>query len=286
MVGYFEGIASERGIEWRCGDSLSLRDFPRLETTERVPVHSWLSKTRARLPREVHEAVFGWVLALIARHGLVNGERIGVDAEVLGLDPRMEANAALLTIVRRETGETYREMLTRMAEESGIATPSADDLVRMDRARKGKNLSNAAWVSPVDADAKIAKRKDGTTHLADKPEHAVDLDTGAVVAAEIRAGDQGDTTTLNGTRQAAEANLATNLARVGRAPSTTQTAELVADKGDHARAVPKDLDGGVWKTRIAEPQRKGFSRWHGDDKGPSSPSTPTAADGAPPSARP
>ena len=135
MVGYFEGIDSERGIEWRCADSLSLREFLRLGTTERVPDHSWLSKTRSRLPHEVHERVFGWVLALIAEHGLVNGERIGVDAST------MEANAALRTIVRRETGETYREMLKRMAEESGIETPSADDLVRLDRTRKDKKLS-------------------------------------------------------------------------------------------------------------------------------------------------
>src|SRR5512134_1395952 len=197
MVGYFEGIDSERGIEWRCADSLSLREFLRLRTTERVPDHSWLSKTRSRLPHEVHEEVFGWVLARIAEHGLVKGERIGVDAST------MEANAALRTIVRRDSGETYREMLKRMAAESGITTPSADYLVRLDRARKGKKLPNADWVSRTDPDAKIAKMKDGTTHLAYKPEHAVDLDTGAVVAAEIHPADDGDTTTLEGTLQAA-----------------------------------------------------------------------------------
>jgi Transposase DDE domain len=195
------------------------------------------------------------VLTLIAEHGLVKGERIGVDAST------MEANAALKAIVRRETGETYREMLKRMAEESGIETPSAEDLIRMDRARKGKKLSNADWVSGTDPEAKIAKMKDGTTHLAYKPEHAVDLDTGAVVAAEVHPADEGDTTTLKGTLQAAE----TNLARVGREPSPTETAELVADKGYHSRGVLKDLDGGAGKTRIAEPQRKVFSRWHGDE---------------------
>src|SRR5512143_946448 len=256
MVGYFEGIDSERGIEWRCSDSLSLREFLRLRTAERVPDHSWPSKTRSRLPQEVHEEVFGWVLSLIAGRGRVNGERIGVDASA------MEANAALRTIVRRETGETYREMLKRMAEESGIATPSADDLVRIDRARKGKTLSNADWVSRTDPDAKIAKMKDGTTHLAYKPEHAVDLDGGAVVAAAIHPTAEGDTTTLKGTLEAA----AGNLAEADRAPTTTATAELVADKGYHSRTVLKDLDGGVWKTRIAEPQRKSFSRWHGDSE--------------------
>src|SRR5512132_3558418 len=254
MVGYFEGIDSERGIEWRCSDSLSLREFLRLRTAERVPDHSWLSKTRSRLPQEVHEEVFGWVLSLIAGRGLVNGERIGVDASA------MEANAALRTIVRRETGETYREMLKRMAEESGIETPSADDLVRLDRTRKDKKLSNADWVSRTDPDAKIAKMKDGTTHLAYKPEHAVDLDTGAVVAAEIHPADEGDTTTLSGTLKAAAANLA----KVDRAPTTAETAELFADKGYHSRTVLKDLDGGVCKTRIAEPQRTAFLRWRGD----------------------
>jgi transposase len=256
MVGYFEGIDSERGIEWRCSDSLSLREFLRLATTDRVADHSWLSKTRSRLPHEAHETVFGWVLTLLAEHGLVKGEQIGVDAST------MEANAALRTIVRRETGETYREMLKRMAEESGIETPSASDLVRIDRARKGKKLSNADWVSATDAEAKIARMKDGTTHLAYKPEHAVDLDTGAVVAAEIHPADEGDTMTLKATLQAAAANLA----EVDMAPAAAGPAELVADKGYHSRAILKDLDGGVWKTRIAEPQRKSLSRWHGDTK--------------------
>ena len=254
MVGYFEGIDSERGIAWRCSDSLSLREFLRLETPDRVPDHSWLSKTRSRLPHEVHETVFGWVLALIAERGLVRGERIGVDASTL------EANAALRAIVRRDTGEGYREMLERMAQESGIATPTAEDLIRLDRQRRGKTLSNEEWVSATDPDARIARMKDGTTHLAYKPEHAVDLDTGAIVAAEIHAADEGDTTTITGTLDAARRNLTS----MGAPPSSDDPAECVADKGYHARALLKDLDGGPWKTRIAEPQRQGVSRWHGD----------------------
>src|SRR5687768_7276430 len=237
-VGSFEGIDSERGIEWRCSDSFS----------------SWLSKTRGRLPHEVHERVFGWVLALIADRGLVRGERIGVDASTL------EANAALRAIVRRDTGEGYRAMLQRMAQESGIETPTAEDLIRLDRQRGGKTLSNEEWVSETDPDARIARMKDGTTHLAYKPEHAVDLDTGAVLAAEVHAADEGDTTTLTGTLDAARRNLT----RVGAPPSPDDPAECVADKGYHSRAVLTDLDGGPWKTRIAEPQRRGVSRWHGD----------------------
>ena len=255
LVGYFEGIGSERGLSWRCSDSLSLRDFLRLESRDRVPDHSWLSKTRSRLPHEVHQAIFDWVLAQIAEAGLVKGERIGVDASTL------EANAALRNIVRRDTAEGYREMLERLAQESGIETPTAADLVRLDRKRKGKKLSNQDWVSKSDPEAKIAKMKDGTTHLADKPEHAVDLDTGAVVAAELHPADEGDTTTLFKTLAAAEANLEA----VDAAPTAENPAACVADKGYHSRAVLKALDDSLWKTRIAEPKQKGFSRWHGDE---------------------
>ncbi|WP_203330726.1 transposase [Rhodovastum atsumiense] len=170
----------------------------------------------------------------------------------------MEANAALRTLVRRDSGETHREMLRRMAHESGIETPTTEDLIRLDRARKDKTLSNADWESPVDAEAKIAKMKDGRTHLAYKPEHAVDLDTGAVIAAEVHGADQGDTTTMPGTLAAAR-----HLAEVNAAPTAEAPAELVADKGYHARAALKDLEDGPWKTRIAGPQRKEYLRWNG-----------------------
>ena len=255
LVGYFEGIGSERGLEWRCSDSLSLREFLRLGSRDRVPDHSWLSKTRSRLPHEVHAAIFDWVLALIAKAGLVQGDRIGVDAST------MEANAALRNIVRRDTGEGYREMLKHLAQESGIETPSAEDLIRLDRNRKGKKLSNQDWVSKSDPEAKIARMKDGTTHLAYKPEHAVDLDTGAVVAAELHPADEGDTTTLGKTLAAAEASLKA----VDLAPTVENPAECVTDKGYHARAVLKDLDTSPWKTRISEPKQTAFSRWRGDE---------------------
>ena len=256
MVGYFEGVDSERGVAWRCANSFSLRDFLRLSNREKVPDHSWLSRTRSRLPHEAHEKVFGFVLKLVAERGLVKGERIGVDGST------MEANAALRTIVRRDNGESYREMLTRMAQESGIETPTAEDLARFDRKRKGKTLSNADWKSPTDPDAKIAKMKDGTTHLAYKPEHAVDLDTGVVVAAPIHPADEGDATTLSPTLEAA----ARNLDEVGLAPTKDEPCVVAADKGYHAREQLKALDGGAWKTRIAEPEpAKGYRRWHGDE---------------------
>ena len=255
LIGYFEGIDSERGLEWRCADSLSLREFLRLGTTEAVPDHSWLSRTRSRLPLEVHEAVFTWVLQRLAEHGLIQGNRIGVDAST------MEANAALRAIVRRDSGEDYREMLKRLAKESGIATPTADDLIRLDRNRQGKRLSNADWASPSDPEAKIAKMKDGRTRLAYKPEHAVDLDTGAIVAAEIHPADQGDTTTLPGTLEAAAANLAA----IDAAPTAEDPAELIAGKGYHSRDGLKDLEDGPWKSRIAEKKVLGVSRWRGDE---------------------
>jgi transposase len=254
LVGYFEGIASERGLEWRCADSLSLRDFLGLELDQRVPDHSWLSRTRARLPLEVHERVFTWVLEQLAERGLIKGERIGVDGST------MAANAAMRSIRRRDTGDSYREMLRRMAEESGVETPTAAELQQFDRTRKGKRTSNAEWASATDPDAKIARMKDGRTHLAYKPEHAVDLDTGAVVAAAIHPADQGDTTTLEGTLEAA----AEGLEAAGVAPDPDTPADLVTDKGYHSRPVLKDLDGGPWRSRIAEPKPTGVQRWRGD----------------------
>ena len=202
----------------------------------------------------MHEAVFAWVLERLAEHGLIRGERIGVDAST------MEANAALRAIVRRDDGESYRAMLDRLAKESGIATPTAEDLVRLDRKRKGKRLSNAEWVSPTDPEARIAKLKDGRTRLAYKPEHAVDLDTGAIVAAKVHAADEGDTATLPDTLEAAAANLAT----VAAAPTAEDPSELIADKGYHSRDGLKDLEDGPWKSRIAEKKGTGVSRWRGD----------------------
>ncbi len=245
LVGYFEGIDSERGLEWRCSDSLSLRAFLRLGSRDRVPDHSWLSRSRTRLPHEVHAAVFDWVLVLIAEAGLIKGERIGVDAST------MEANAALRNIVRRANGEGYREMLERLARESGVETPTAEDLARLERKRK--KLSNTDWVSKSDPEAKIAKMKDGTTHLAYKPEHAVDLDTGAVVAAELHPADEGDTTTLSKTLAKAEANLGA----VDAAP----TAE---DHGRMRRRQRLSLTGGLegsGRQSLEDPDRVVSRKW-------------------------
>src|SRR3954468_4494680 len=253
FVGQFEGLESEREIAWRCADSLSLHRFLRLQDGETVPDHSTLSVTRARLPLEVHHVVFGFILEIADQHDLVRGKRIGVDAST------QEANASLRRLVRRDTGEDYQEMLRRLARASGIETPSTADLIRFDRARKDKTLSNADWVSETDPAARIAKMKDGRTRLGYKPEHAVDLDTDVIVAVRIHPADQGDTQTLPGTLAHAEAMLDL----IGAAPTPEAPAELIADTGYHSRAGLKALEDGAWTTRISEKQQKGFARWPG-----------------------
>src|SRR5918995_1421534 len=247
FVGQFEGLDSEREIAWRCADSLSLHRFLRLSDGETVPDHSTLSVTRSRLPLEIHHAVFGFLLEIANKHDLVPAKRIGVDAST--------QDAALRRLVRRDTGEDYQEMLRRLARESGIETPSAQDLIRFDRSRKGKTLSN--WASPTDPAARIARMKDGTTHLAYKPEHA--LDTGVIVAARIHPADQGDTQTLAGTLEQAMLDL------IGRAPTPESPAEMVADTGYHSREGLKALEDSAWKSRISEKEPKAFARWQGDD---------------------
>ena len=255
FVGQFEGLDSEREIAWRCADSLSLHRFLRLAEGETVPDHSTLSVTRRRLPLEVHHAVFGFILEIADRHDLVPGRRIGVDAST------QEANASLRRLVHRDSGEDYQEMLRRLAQESGIETPSTADLIRFDRTRKDKTLSNAEWRSETDPEARICKMKDGTTHLAYKPEHAVDLDTGLIVAARIHPADQGDIRILAATLEQAEAMLDL----VGLACTPDTPAEMIAGKGHHPREGLKALEDSAWKSRISEKEQKAFARWHGDD---------------------
>src|SRR5664279_1034181 len=192
MIGYFEGIESERGIAWRLKDSLSLRRFLGIALDEDTPDHSTISRTRRLIDVETHRQVFSWVLGLLADQGLLQGKRIGIDATTL------EANAAMRSIVRRDSGESYEEFLTGLAKASGIETPTREDLARVDRKRK-KRTSNKEWKSTTDPEAKVAKMKDGRTHLAHKAEHAVDLETGAVVAVTLQGADLGDTTTVKET---------------------------------------------------------------------------------------
>src|SRR5207247_1922553 len=184
LIGYFEGIDSERGMAWRANDSLALRRFLRVGLEESPPDHSTISRTRRLIDVETHREVFTWVLGVLAEKGLLKGKTLGIDATTL------EANAALRTIVRRDTGEGYQEFLKRLAQESGIATPTREQLARLDRKRARKG-SNEEWEHPHDPDARIAKMKDGRTHLAHKVEHAVDFSSGAVVAVTLQPADRG-----------------------------------------------------------------------------------------------
>src|SRR5476649_2562574 len=240
LLGYFEGIDSERGIAWRLADSFSLRAFVGYAQYEVTADHSTLSRTRRLIDLETHGQVFQWVLKVLADEGLIHGKTIGVDATTL------EANAALRSIIRRDTKETYQEFLTRLAQASGIETPTREDLAKVDRERENKG-SNKDWDHPHDPDARIAKMKDGTTHLAYKAEHAVDLGegaVGAVVAVTLAGADQGDTATLTPTLgQAAE-----NLQAVAADPETAAkmdtelVRETVTDKGYHSSDCLMDLD--------------------------------------------
>ena len=254
LLGYFEGIDSERGIAWRAADSLSIRDFLGIPASKPTPDHSTLSKTRKRIAVEAHSAVFTWVLGVLDRAGLIRGKTIGVDATTL------EANAAMRSIVRRDDGRTYQEFLTDLAKASGIETPTREDLARIDRKRKKKG-SNDDWQNPQDPDAKITKMKDGRTHLAHKQEHAVDMDTGAIVAVTIQGANQGDTATVEGTLEAAEQNLADAREQAGEeSKMTEEPEEVVADKGYHSKCVLLALAHAGWRTYIAEP-RRGRQRW-------------------------
>ena len=252
LLGYFEGLDSERAIAWRTADSLSIRGFLGLELHEAPPDHSTVSRTRRLIDLETHQAVFTWVLHRLADAGLVKGKTIGIDATTL------EANAALRSIVRRDTGETYDEFLTRLAQASGIETPTREDLARIDRKRKNKG-SNDDWTHPHDPDAKITKMKDHRTHLAHKAEHAVDLETGAVVAVTVQGADEGDTTTSIETLIEAAEQVETVV------PKGEGIKEVVGDKGYHSNQVMVDLEAVGVRSYISEPDR-GRRNWEGQPR--------------------
>jgi transposase len=246
LMGYFEGIDSERGIAWRAADSLALRDFLGVGLEGAPPDHSTISRTRRLIALEAHRAVFTWVLQCLSAAGLVQGKTIGVDATTL------EANAALRSIVRRDSGESYEEFLTTRAKASGIGTPTRADLARIDRKRKKKG-SNDDWTHPHDPDAKITKMKDGRTHLAHKAEHAIDLETGAIVGITVQGADEGDTTTIQETPAEAVEQLEAVAAVTDDTVAVIE--EVVADKGYHSRTTVHDLETLGIRTYISEPDR-------------------------------
>ena len=243
FIGYFEGVSSERGIAWRVADSLSLRSFLDLDMTEAAPDHSTLSRTRRRIDVETHEAVFTWVLERVAEAGLVRGKTVGIDATTL------EANAAMRSIERRDTGESYEAFIRRLAEASGVETPTRADLARFDRSRKNKKTSNKEWQSPQDPDAKVAKRKDGRTHLAHKAEHGVDMDTGAIVSVTVQDASEGDSATLPETLTMAAEQV--ELVQ----PDGPGVEEVVADKGYHSDKTLVALEEIGIRSYVSEPER-------------------------------
>jgi transposase len=260
LVGYFEGIDSERGIDWRCSDSNALKLFLGLPIDKPAPDHSTISRTRRLIDLETHAQVFQFILKVLANHGLVEGKTVGVDSTTL------EANAAMRSIVRRDTGEGYQQFLERLAKESGVETPTREDLAKLDRKRKNK-ASNDDWQSPDDPDAKITKMKDGTTHLAHKAEHAVDLGEkghGAVLAVSVCDAAAGDTATLTDTLVAATENLRAlaDDQRVSDQVSERWMSEAVLDKGYHSRQALLDLEEMNLRSYASEPER-GRQKWVG-----------------------
>ncbi len=260
LVGYFEGIDSERGIDWRCNDSLSLKAFLGVACDESAPDHSTISRTRRLVDLETHAEVFREILKILANHNLIEGKTVGVDSTTL------EANAAMRSIVRRDTGEGYQQFLERLAKESGIETPTRDDLAKLDKKRKNK-ASNDDWQNPSDPDAKITKMKDGTTHLAHKAEHAVDLGEaghGAILAVHVCDAAAGDTATLTDTIVASTENLraVSDDERVADKISGEWMSEAVLDKGYHSKQTLLDLDEMHVRSYASEPDR-GRQSWDG-----------------------
>jgi transposase len=256
LVGYFEGIDSERGIAWRAADSLAIRTFVGLAIEEGAPDHSTISRTRRLIDIDTHRAVFTWVQERLASGGLLVGKTIAIDATTL------EANAAMRSIVRRDTGETYQEFLKGLAQSSGVKTPTREALARLDRRRK-KTTSNDDWKSPTDPDARVTKMKDKRTHLGHKAEHAVDLDTGAIVAITVQGGDEGDTASIAETLTEAVEQVEAALASDGGDHVHEDgVCEVVADKGYHADRVLTELEGLGLRSYAAE--KVGRRRWKGD----------------------
>jgi transposase len=255
FIGFFEGIDSERGIAWRVADSMALRAFLDYSLTETTPDHSSVSRTRRKMSLETHIRVFQWVLGVLAKEKLLDGKTLGIDATTL------EANAAMRSIVRRDSGESYQEFLTGLAEASGIETPTREDLAKLDKNRKNKG-SNDDWKHPHDRDARITKMKDGRTHLAHKAEHAVDMQTGAVVGVTLQAADQGDTKTMCMTLEEAQVNLQA-IAGESRVDNTVKPVqEVVLDKGYHSNATLCDLAEEGLRSYASEPKRK-RRKWAG-----------------------
>jgi transposase len=247
LIGYFEGIGSQRGIAWRCSDSRSLTEFLGIAVNEATPDHSSLTNIHQRLPLEIHEQVFVFVLKIAADKKLLKGKTVAVDSTTL------EANAAMKSIVRKDNGEDWQTYLKRLAQEAGIENPTAEDLRKFDKNRD-KKVSNDEWQSPTDPDSRITKMKDGTTHLAYKAEHVVDVEADLLLGAEVTPANHGDTETLCDSVAQAQLNLQA-------AGSKTEIQDVAADKGYHGAGTLELCTVLDWRTYIPERRRKERSRW-------------------------
>lgn len=257
FIGYFEGIDSQRGIAWRCQDSLSLRQFLGIKLTENVPDHSSMTRIRDRYTLEVTEEIFAFVLKLAAENRLISGTAVGVDSTLL------EANAAMKSIVRKDTGEDWKDYLKRLMLEEGLIDendePSDEELVRFDRNRKGKKVSNQDWESPTDDDARITRMKDGRTRLGVKAEHTVDLETEVILSSTVMHSTQTDHQTLIESVGQAQLNLE-------RAGVESTISEVAADKGYHTNQQITDSSELGLRTYIPEPKLKTNRRWTDKDE--------------------
>jgi len=251
FVGYFEGIDSQRGIAWRCADSRSLARFLGYGLNEATPDHSSLSRTRDRLPLEIHEQVFAFVLSLAEDHKLLSNKTVAVDSTYL------EANAAMKSIVRKETGEDWKDYVKRLAAAEGIELETDEDVRKYDKSRKNKKTSNDEWVSKTDGSSRIMKMKDGRTHLAYKAEHTIDLESEFILDASVYHGNESDSATLLQSITSAQENLE-------EAGVYRDIEEAVADKGYHKNETLADCrEWGVFglRTYIPEPDSPYERRW-------------------------
>ena len=251
FIGYFEGIDSQRGIAWRCADSRSLSAFLGYTINEETPDHSSLSRIAARIPLDVHNEVFTFVLRLADEKGLLTNKTAAVDSTFL------EANAAMKSIVRKDTGDDWKTYVRGLAEAAGVPIENDNDLRKFDKKRKDKKVSNDEWESPNDPDSRIMKMKDGTTHLSYKAEHTIALDSEFILEAAIYHGDEADTQTLAESLQRAASNLE-------QAGVVSEIEEVVADKGYHANETLvecQELGTYGQRTYIAESDSPYERRW-------------------------
>jgi len=248
LVGYFEGLTSQREIAWRCGDSLSLRRFLGLGLTDRAPDHSSLTRIRQRIPAEIDTWVHRKVLGLAAAKKLIGGRTVGVDSTVIA------ANAAMKSMARREDGSDWETYVRKLAEEAGVEIKSEEDLRRFDRKRRGKRVSNDDWTSPTDADAKIARMKDGTTKFAYKLQQTVDFKEGIVLDATIQDAATADSALLEEGIVSAQVHLAETEIEV-------EIEEVVADKGYLKAEVLADVATLGVRTYIPQPRRANKRTW-------------------------